>query len=146
MEEKVHFKYSSALCSSSQQLVTSPSVSSPILPLWCTPPSCPSTFPSSSPCWCTYKFTWSWESVGNAWTPNPSSGSVRPLIRMPPLRRRSVPYAHHTKRMFLSSQGSPAHPHSRENVLRLNLNTWVISVQNVIFVLREQNCRLSFIF
>lgn len=59
MEEKVHFKNSSALYSSSQQLVTSPSVSSPILPLWCTPPLCPSTFPSSSPCWCTYKFTWS---------------------------------------------------------------------------------------
>lgn len=105
MEEKVHFKYSSTLCSPSQQLVTSPSVSSPILPSWCTPPSCPSMFPSSSPCWCTYKFTWSWGSAGNAWTPSPSSGSVKLLILTSPLRWRSVPAPHHTERMFLFSLG-----------------------------------------
>lgn len=64
------------------------SVWSPIQPLWCTPPLCPSTYPSSSPCWFMCRFMWFWGSVESVWTQNPSSASVRPLTRTWPLRWR----------------------------------------------------------
>lgn len=65
-----------SLCLSPQRLGTSPSVWSPIRPLWCTLPLCPSMFPSSSLCWFMCKFMWSWGSAENVLTQNQSSGSV----------------------------------------------------------------------
>ena len=64
------------------------SVWSPIRPSSCTPPSCPSMFPSSSLCWFMCKFMWSWGSAENVSTPNRSSASVRQLTLTWPLRWR----------------------------------------------------------